>query len=236
MLLRRTRHIWKRKVQGAIFSATAMQDLLDEREKDILENSMGFRGQWEEHRRFQIEQLKSLGLKADHRFLEIGCGPLTAGIPIIDYLEPGNYVGVDVRSSVLNLSWAQIGRNGLSAKNPRLIRSDNFAAAELDGVLFDYIWSFSVLYHLTDEILDSLLANVAKRLAPRGHYYANVMIDMDNSRWLEFPFLRRTVDNYRAIAAKHGLDVRELGTIADLGFRLTGGERTNPLLEFSLRA
>lgn len=49
------------------------------REKHRLEDSMGFRGQFDEHRRFQIELLKNLGLKPGHQFLELGCGPLTAG-------------------------------------------------------------------------------------------------------------------------------------------------------------
>ena len=65
---------------------------------------MGFRGQFEKHRRFQMTFFRERGLVPSSRLLEIGCGPLTAGIPIIEYLEPGNYVGVDIRSSVLHLS------------------------------------------------------------------------------------------------------------------------------------
>jgi SAM-dependent methyltransferase len=232
MLLERTRHIWKRKLQGAIFSASSMQGYLDEKDLHQLEDSMGFRGQWDEHRRFQIEQLRALGLKPAHSLMEVGCGPLTAGLPLIEYLDRGRYVGVDVRPSVLDLSWVQIGKAGLSGKNPRLICSDDFAEEELAGRTFDYIWAFSVLYHLADDILDTLFRVVAQRLAPDGRFCANVMVDMDSSTWLQFPFLRRTVAQYAEAAARHGLGTTDLGTIADLGFRLPGLERTNPLLEF----
>jgi cyclopropane fatty-acyl-phospholipid synthase-like methyltransferase len=208
--------------------------LLDERELRSLEDMMGFRGQWDEHRRFQMDELQKLGLQPSASLLEFGCDPLTAGIPIIEYLDENRYVGVDVRSSVLDLSWQQVGRAGLSTKNPRLIRSDEFGGAELEDRKFDFIWSFSVLYHLSDEILDKLFFHVARRLKADGKFIANVMTDMENSTWLEFPFIRRTAESYRSVAAKHGLKTTELGTIEERGFRLPGPERTNPLLEFCL--
>lgn len=234
MLLRKTRALWKRRAQAWLFDATGMQGLLDERELHSLEDMMGFRGQWDEHRRFQIVELRKLGLEPSSSLLEIGCGPLTAGIPIIQYLDGDRYVGVDVRSNVLDLSWQQVGRAALSAKNPRLIRSEEFGALELGDRRFDFIWSFSVLYHLSDEILDKLFSHVAARLKTDGRFVANVMTDMEDSTWLEFPFIRRTIEIYRSVAAKHGLKTANLGTIEQRGFRLLGQERTNPLLEFSL--
>src|SRR5437868_3523477 len=43
----------------------------------------------------QFEILKRQGCMPDSKVLEIGCGCLNAGIPIIKYLERGNYVGID---------------------------------------------------------------------------------------------------------------------------------------------
>jgi cyclopropane fatty-acyl-phospholipid synthase-like methyltransferase len=212
-----------------------MQGLLDEREIQTLEDHMGFHGQLPEHRRFQIEELKRLGLQPPNNVLEIGCGPLTAGIPVIQYLDANHYVGVDVRASVLDVAWQQIGRHELSAKNPRLIRSDDFGADELGDRRFDYVWSFSVLFHLSDDILDRLFAAVAKRLTNDGMFVANVQTDLESSTWLQFPFLKRTLGDYRDAAAKHGFETDDLGTIEERGFRLPGLERTNPLLKFTLR-
>src|SRR6185312_2619231 len=103
MPLSRTREKWIHQAKSLIFERGNFQKMIDLREKHELEDSMGFRGQWDEHRRFQIEMLKRQGLRPEHRFLELGCGPLTVGVPLIQYLEPGHYTGVDIRSSVLNL-------------------------------------------------------------------------------------------------------------------------------------
>lgn len=195
---------------------------------------MGFRGQLPEHRRFQIDELRRLGLTPSSFVLEIGCGPLTAGIPVIKYLDPGRYVGVDVRSNVLDLSWQEVGLAGSSAKNPRLICADDFGVAELGDRKFDYVWSFSVLYHLSDEILDQLFSGLPKRLAANGRFVANVQTDVESSTWLEFPFLKRSVDDYEAVAKRYGLKMKNLGTIEQRGFKLPGEERNNPLLEFTL--
>lgn len=231
MLLRRTRAKLKHHFKEKIFSLFHLKSMIDENEKRALEDHMGFRGQWEEHRRFQIDELTRRGLTPDNSLLEIGCGPLTAGVPIIRYLKPGHYVGIDVRPDVLNLSWQEIGKNRLSERNPQLICTDDFGEIALGTRAFDFIWSFSVLYHLSDEILDACFAAVSKRLAPNGRYYANVMVDMENSTWLQFPFLRRTVQEYEAVAQRHGLSVSDHGSIASLGFRLGGLERENRFLE-----
>ena len=160
MLLSRTRHLAKLRVKAFVFDKGNFQELLDVRRRHKLEDSMGFRGQWDEHRRFQITFLKERGLEPQHDFLEIGCGPLTGGIPLIEYLEPGKYVGVDIRSSVLNVSWGEIGLAGLSEKNRRLICSSSFGDEELGERQFDFVFSFSVLYHLSDDILRDYFRNV----------------------------------------------------------------------------
>src|SRR5436309_3140714 len=172
MLLSRTRKNIAYNVKKRIFEIGDFQNMLDETEKRVLEDNMGFRGQWEEHRRFQFEFLKSRGLIQDSRLIEIGCGPLTLGIPVIRYLDSGRYTGVDVRPSVLNLAYRQIGKENLSAKNPRLLFSENFGRDELGDAEFDFAWSFSVLYHLSDELLGNCLAQVRRRLAKNGKYFA----------------------------------------------------------------
>jgi SAM-dependent methyltransferase len=208
--------------------------MVDLREKHLLEDSMGFRGQWDEHRRFQIEMLKNQGVRPSYDFLEIGCGPLTAGIPLIDYLEPGRYTGVDIRSSVLDLSWKEVGKAGLSSKNPRLICSSSFASSELGNQRFDTIYSFSVLYHLSDEILDAYFATISNRLRSSGFCIANVNTHIPSDKWLQFPFLKRPIEAYENLASNHGLETINLGTLQNNGFRNQAAEQLNPLLKFQL--
>ena len=207
--------------------------MIDLREKHELEDSMGFRGQWDSHRQFQIDLLKRLGLTQSHYFLELGCGPLTAGVLVIEYLDTNRYTGVDIRSSVLNLSWREIGKANLSAKNPRLICSKSFGDETLlPNQKFDFVYSFSVLYHLSDEILDDYFAAVSRRLSNGGKCIANINVHLPSDKWLEFPFIKRSVETYRDFAANHGLSTENLGTTEELGFSGQGTEKHNPLLVF----
>jgi cyclopropane fatty-acyl-phospholipid synthase-like methyltransferase len=232
MLLSRTRKRINYGLKLRIFEIGNFQRMLDQRDKMRIEDSMGFRGQFDEHRRFQIAMLKERGLLPSHHLLEIGCGPLTGGIPIIQYLQSNNYVGIDVRRSVLDISWQEVGKAGLSEKNPRLICSSEFGSTELADRKFDVVFSFSVLFHLSEEILASYFATVRERLKLNGQCLANVNTKNDSNAWLEFPFLKRTIEDYRKLASVHGLETTDLGEIKDLGFRLPTEERHNQLLSF----
>ena len=234
MLLSRTRRNLTHKAKEWAFKFGNMQSMLDENEKRLLEQSMGFPGQWDEHRRFQLQFLKDQGLTPAHRFLEIGCGPLTAGLPLIAYLDANLYVGIDIRSSVLDMSWQQIGKAKLSGKNPRLIATSSFGIDLLGASKFDVIYSFSVLYHLSNELLVKCLSAVAGYLDLGGRYFANVNTETPSDRWLEFPFLRRTIADYEGAANTARLKLKVLGSMADLGFQLQGLEQSNLILSFEL--
>ena len=56
---------------------------------------------WRMKRQFQIDFLLRMGLQPDEDLLDLGCGTLRGGIPMIEYLHAGKYVGVDVRAEVL---------------------------------------------------------------------------------------------------------------------------------------
>jgi SAM-dependent methyltransferase len=235
VFLYQTRQRIAHNIKAYIFDRAGFQQMLDLRDRHLLEDSMGFRGQFDEHRRFQISFLKEQGLVPSNKMLEIGCGPLTGGIPIIEYLEPGNYVGVDVRSSVLDLSWKEVGRARLSGRNPRLICSSSFGSLELTGQTFDFVFSFSVLFHLSDELLAAYFDAVRNMLRLDGVCLANANTVDEDSTWLEFPFLKRTTEQYQKSAAESGLEMKCLGEIGDLGFRLSGQERRNQMFSFRIK-
>ena len=131
---------------------------------------------------------------------------------------------------MLDLAWQEVGKAGLAVKNPRLICSSSFGSTELGAQTFDFILSFSVLYHLNDDILKNYFETVRNRLAPTGVCFANVNTLHESSEWLEFPFLRRTIEVYKNLAAENGLTTDRLGDLDKHGFRLSGAESRNELL------
>ena len=50
---------------------------------------------WDEIGKLQIDFLKSEGLLSRHTLVDIACGSLRAGKLFINYLESGNYLGID---------------------------------------------------------------------------------------------------------------------------------------------
>jgi SAM-dependent methyltransferase len=191
---------------------------------------------WAITRRFQFDFLVSRGLRPEHRLLDIGCGTLRGGIPLIDYLEEGHYVGIEARGEVLAEARKELAEAGLEHKRPLLIHAAAPAGLQLDAPV-DYAWAFEVLIHLTDELLDGYLDLVARSLTENGQFYANINIgDREDRKWKEFPWVWRPRDFYTSCAARRGLEMRDVGTIGDLGHKTGGYKQEDQMMVCFTRA
>jgi SAM-dependent methyltransferase len=56
---------------------------------------------WDYLGKLQLDYLVEQGLKPEHHVLDVGCGPLRAGVHFIGFLEPGHYAGIDKRGDTL---------------------------------------------------------------------------------------------------------------------------------------
>jgi hypothetical protein len=61
-MLKKTRQRIVYRVKERLFDYAGLHEVVETRTKNQLEDSMGFRGQFDEHRRFQIAMLKEQGL------------------------------------------------------------------------------------------------------------------------------------------------------------------------------
>ena len=172
---------------------------------------------WKMKREFQINFLKKEKLEEDHYFLDLGCGTLRGGIPLIDFLECGHYYGVERRDEVLDEGRKELEEAGLADKKPVLLVSPDISQLSVDQE-FDFIWAFSVLIHMSDEILSDALGFVSKNLSDTGVFYANVNIgERQTGNWQGFPVVSRSFDFYSDECARKGLKVSQLGTLEMLG-------------------
>ena len=172
---------------------------------------------WKMKRDFQIKFLREVGLKEEDYFLEIGCGTLRGGIPLIEYLQTGHYYGLDVREKALKVGRAELKEAGLQDKKPNLLLSPNMRALTIDQKI-DVMWAFSVLFHMSDEILDSTIEFVSKHLADDGIFYANVNIgEKETGSWEEFPVVHRSYERYTEMFGKYDLEFTDIGELKDLG-------------------
>jgi cyclopropane fatty-acyl-phospholipid synthase-like methyltransferase len=129
----------------------------------------------------QLELLKREGCTPDSKVLEIGCGNLHAGIPLIQFLEKGHYAGMDPNKWLrqMTLKNRQV-RELVREKQARFLSRDDFDASKL-GIKFDFVLSHSVLSHAAHWQLEQYLANAAKVLAPEGRIVASLRLAEGNA-------------------------------------------------------
>lgn len=189
---------------------------------------------WKIKRDFQLNYLTSIGLTPNDYLLDIGCGTLRGGIPLIAYLDKGHYFGIESRGFVLEEAKEELKEHQLEHKQPVLIFSKDLGILELNA-RFGCIWAFSVMIHLNDEIAEKCLSLVSKHLKREGNYYANVKIgEAAEGNWEGFPVVRRNFEFYEMMAAKYNLKVEDVGDLKFLGHN-TGIEKHDRqrMLKFS---
>lgn len=108
-------------------------------------------GIFEYQGKLQLELCKKYGLLPHHKMLDFGCGCLRAGVKLLDYLNYGNYYGIDVNKGLLEAGLCyEIPKAGLDKK----ISYDNFLITDkflvdFFNVNFDFVLAQSVFTHLT---------------------------------------------------------------------------------------
>ena len=130
----------------------------------------------------QLALLKREGCLSTSKVLEIGCGCLHLGIPLIlFYLDKSNYVGIDpnewLRKTALENTRI---RQLIAQKNARFMNVSDFDASSL-GIQFDFVFSHSVLSHCAHWQLEQFLMNSAKVLAPKGKIIASIRLSEGNA-------------------------------------------------------
>jgi len=202
-----------------------------------LERQVGPIGFWDQLSEYQFNFLKRMGVQPHHRLLDIGCGPLQGGLPMIEYLHPGNYSGVDLRQKAIETAYSRVLSAGLVTKNPQLVVSSSFGKDELGDRQYDYVWATQILCHLDESLIDRLLEQVAARLSDEGQFLADIIGTTNNvradSHWNGFSFHLHTPEFVEATGARHGLEIRDLGRIEEFGYPEAIGLHTNRMFCFT---
>lgn len=134
----------------------------------------GVGGMWEELGKLQFEFLLERGLKPPMKLIDIGCGSLRGGVRFVEYLDKGNYYGIDVNKSLLDAGYGtELALKGLQAKLPcsNLLVEDRFRVSRF-GVEFDFALAQSVFTHLPLNHVRLCLIEVSKCLKRSGRFYA----------------------------------------------------------------
>lgn len=129
-------------------------------------------GRWEEIGKLQLDFLVSQGLKPGLRLLDVGCGSLRGGVKFANYLDPGNYYGIDLNPHAIVAGYDHElddeGRERLPVANLR--GTDRFDGDF--GVSFDMAIAHSVFTHLSLNNIRLCMYRVSKVMKPGATFYA----------------------------------------------------------------
>lgn len=185
-----------------------------------VEALVGPPGQWQARRDLQLTLLSEFGLTENSHFLDLGCGSLRLGLPLIDYLLPRQYTGVDVDPDCIAAAQRLIDLFDLQGKSPNIIQSESFGYEELSGrTTFDFVWIFQVFIHLPDELVRKAMKAISSLLADRGASYGTAVVDDRletltlRGKWRHYAYVHAPFNYYRDRAAEVGLTLTAIGVI-----------------------
>lgn len=87
-------------------------------------------------------------IPASAKVLDYGCGTLRMGVHFIDYLEPGNYWGIDPTPGMIEMGSALLGEARITQKKPRLSNTNEPVLAEAAAWGADFVFSDNVAFHV----------------------------------------------------------------------------------------
>jgi SAM-dependent methyltransferase len=126
---------------------------------------------WDSRGEFQIYLLQQCGLKPDHNFLDIGCGPIRGGEYFIRYLNEEKYTGIDKQLRYIKVSENIVNNSkDLLDKKPLLknLNSFSFEKDFFNNKLYDFMFAFAVFKTTSVEQIIKLLLDIEPHLNGGG--------------------------------------------------------------------
>jgi SAM-dependent methyltransferase len=118
--------------------------------------------------------LTTIGLRAHHRLLDIGCGSLRIGRLLIPYLNRGNYTGVEPNAWLVEDGIRhELGAEAIQLKAPVFHYGDTPALLDDCGA-FDFVVAQSIFSHCGPELIASWLQGISP--ATKGAMLATFLI------------------------------------------------------------
>lgn len=221
-----------KKIRRTIYGLRIYIPWLCERHR--LEAMVGPLGYWNALRSYQLNILRTNGLRPHHTLLDIGCGPLQGGIAFIRYLEKGNYYGVDRNGKALEAGEKQIIKERLTTKAPFISVSDTFGDKELNGVMFDFMWASQIMYYFDNDKIRSLMEMISSKLKDKGKFLGDIIGPKHYEfKTKEHSWNLHTIESLSEVARELQLKVRNLGEIEQFGYPRRLELKTNILVEIT---
>lgn len=124
-------------------------------------------GLWDELGLLQFNKALELNLSPSSTFLDYGCGTGRLSRHLINYLDSGNYYGVDISKKAIQYNQLKFNRENKG--NLSHIKSGELPQDWLN-IEFDFIWLHSVFTHLSPSLVKKVLFELLKLLKDDSEY------------------------------------------------------------------
>lgn len=173
-----------------------------------------------------FEYLKKCGLKPDHALLDFGCGVLRLGAYAARYLEPGNYVGVDISQKRLDRGTTVMAAAGIPETSYEAICVSGCELEEISGRRFDAVWAQSVLTHMPENDIRTMLWAIKPMMKPDA-FYLFTFAPGEKRRRMNIKDFWYPVDDIRQIVESEGFNFEIMSDwpgVGDAMARITLGK------------
>ncbi|MFQ5635924.1 MAG: class I SAM-dependent methyltransferase [Gammaproteobacteria bacterium] len=142
-------------------------------------------GMWDQIGKLQFDFLIDNGLQPRDCLLDIGCGSLRGGIYFINFLDRGNYLGIDKEAELIRLGVEkELGSAAANTKQPEFIVSEKF---DFSGFSRQPRISIaqSLFTHLHRSDIELCLANLADFVQTEHTLFATFFEGDSAANWNE---------------------------------------------------
>ena len=130
-------------------------------------------GRWEKVGKRQLEFMIEMGLRPSHKFLDIGCGSLRGRRLFINYLNKGNYYGIDRHRWLIDAGVKYELGSKDREKEPNFLVNGGFDFLPFK-TKFDFALASSLFTHLTKDKIRQCIANLLPVMYSHGEFYASI--------------------------------------------------------------
>ncbi|WP_181849999.1 class I SAM-dependent methyltransferase [Thalassospira xiamenensis] len=138
---------------------------------------------------YHLAYMKRHGLQRDKRVLDFGCGFGRSAVPLIKFLNPGMYRGVEISDERLRIAREWLVREGLSDVPHEFIHSKNCDLGYLIDESIDFFWAQAVISHMPERDIRKVLVALHRVMAPSGVVLFDYVEAEEN-------FVRHTVKDF----------------------------------------
>jgi SAM-dependent methyltransferase len=161
----------------------------------------------------QFRLLTTLGLRAKHSLLDVGCGSLRSGRLFLSYLDEGRYFGIEPNKWLIeDVINEQVGNDLIALKKPRFNHNSDFMT-NVFSQQFDFIIAQSIFSHTGRDTIGIALRNFKESLKSNGLIaltFVEGNIDSDDSGWVYPGCVNYRRSTIKSFAKEAGLFVIRL--------------------------